>query len=218
MELCHRVRRMFDLDTDFTSIHRLLGSDPLLAGGMTGGRVPRLPVAYDPFEFSIRAILGQQITVKAATTLAGRITEQAGLACDQTFPEGLNWYFPSPEELSQTPIDGLGVTGTRQETIRTVTKAVIDGRLSFAEDQSPEEFEKRFSALRGIGDWTVQYVAMRGLGMTDAFPASDLGIIKAFTAEEGNPSIREIVKAAEKWRPYRSYAALCLWNLSRNRD
>jgi len=213
MEIYYRVRRMFDLDTDFTQINTTLGKDELLARGMRDGLVPRLPVAFEPFEFTIRAILGQQITIKAATTLAGRIAGRTGASCDNGYPEGLDYFFPIPEELSAASLENIGITKTRQQTIRTVTQAVTDGRLSLSVSQNFKDFRMSFSALKGIGDWTVNYVAMRGLGMKDAFPASDLGIIKALTSSEKKPVIKEITETARRWRPYRSYAALCLWSI-----
>ncbi|HAK45268.1 MAG TPA: hypothetical protein DCO79_05040 [Spirochaeta sp.] len=214
MELYYRVRRMFDLDTDFTAIKTQLGADPLLRRGMTDGRVPRLPAAFDPFEFVIRAILGQQITVKAATTLAGRVAETAGVECGEA-PEGLHYFFPAADELAATDITDIGITTTRQQTIRNATDAVKSGAVSLSSVQSMEEFTRDFISVKGIGAWTVNYTAMRGLGMKDAFPAADLGIIKAMTPTEGKkPSVKHIEAAAEKWRPYRSYAALCLWRIT----
>jgi AraC family transcriptional regulator of adaptative response / DNA-3-methyladenine glycosylase II len=213
MEIYYRVRKMFDIDTDFDPINKMFEKDPLISRGMNVGQVPRLPIAFNPFEFTVRAILGQQITIKAATTLAGRIVEKAGISVSEDFPSGLEFLFPNAKELAATPLENLGITGIRQQTIRTVTGAILDSRLSLSVSQGFETFEKDFSSLKGIGDWTVNYVAMRGLGMKDAFPASDLGIIKAYTEGGVKPPVKKIIKLAEKWRPYRSYAALCLWSL-----
>lgn len=188
-----------------------LGKDPLLIKGMKDGLVPRLPVAFNTFEFIIRAILGQQITVKAATTLAGRIAERFGMKVGNGYPDGLECYFPGPEELKEMSIEGLGITGIRQNTIRTVTEAVVNGTVSLSRNQSYEQFRNDFIALKGIGSWTVNYVAMRGLGMMDSFPAKDLGVIKALMDGDRKPSEKEILKRAEGWQPYRAYAALCLW-------
>ena len=212
MEIYNRARRMFDLDRDFAAINKRFRNDKLLSKGMVHGHVPRLPLAFNPFEFAVRAILGQQISVKAATTLAARITEQAGLKTDDRFPPGLDYFFPNPSELLSLQIDDLGITKTRQATIKTVTKAILDNAVQLSQNQSFEQFHKEFSALKGIGDWTINYVAMRGLGMIDSFPAGDLGVIKALTVDGSVPSQAEILSMAEHWRPYRSYAALCLWN------
>ncbi len=215
---CHpaitqRVRRMFDIDTDFSEMNIRFSTDKLLCGGMVEGHVPRLPVAFNSFEFVIRAILGQQISVKAATTLAGRIAHNAKIETPAGFPEGMDFFFPRPAELLATDISTIGATKTRQNTLKTATKAVADDSDLLTEDQSPENFHRDFSALKGIGDWTVSYVAMRGLGMKDSFPYSDLGVIKALTKGNKAPTRKEILSISEQWRPYRSYATLCLWNL-----
>jgi AraC family transcriptional regulator of adaptative response / DNA-3-methyladenine glycosylase II len=218
MEVYNRVRKMFDLDTDFRAINAKFSADSLLSRGMEDGHVPRLPMAFYPFEFVIRAILGQQISVKAATTLAARIAEKAAIQCDNNFPDGLDYFFPNPFELIKLDIDGLGITTTRQTTIKTVTQAVIDKAIQLTPNQQFDTFQKNFLSLKGVGNWTVSYVAMRGMGMMDSFPASDLGVIRAFTEDGEIPSTKEITAMAEKWRPYRSYATLCLWNYENKKD
>ncbi|MCP3890201.1 MAG: DNA-3-methyladenine glycosylase 2 family protein [Desulfobulbaceae bacterium] len=210
--ISNRVRRMFDIDTDFSVINAHFGTRKLLRGGMIDGHVPRLPIAFDSFEFVIRAILGQQISVKAATTLAGRIAQNAKIETPARFPEGMDYFFPKPDELLAVDLTTIGATKTRQETLKTATQAISDGSVLLTKNQSPEDFHRDFSALKGIGDWTVSYVAMRGLGMKDSFPYSDLGVIKALTKGNKAPTKKEILTIAEQWRPYRSYATLCLWN------
>lgn len=212
MEVYNRVRRVFDLDTDFKLINEHLCSDEILSIGMEDGGVPRLPRAFDPFEFVVRAILGQQISVKAATTIAGRITEKAGIKCGDGYPEGLDYFFPDVVEMSDLDLDGIGLTKTRMQTLETAVEAILDGYVKLTAQQTLEKFHKDFSALKGIGDWTVNYVAMRGLGLMDSFPAGDLGVVKALAKGGIKPSQKEVLKIAEKWRPYRAYATLCLWN------
>ncbi|MBI9091442.1 MAG: DNA-3-methyladenine glycosylase 2 family protein [Desulfobacterium sp.] len=214
MEIHNRVRRMFDLDTDFTVINAQFAKDKRLAKGMVNGHVPRLPIAFDPFEFVVRAILGQQISVKAATTLAARVARQGAIKTDDSFPRGLDYFFPTPSELVPLELGGLGVTKTRQATIKTAVKGVLDRDVHLTANQSFNRFYTDFSKLKGIGEWTVNYVAMRGLGMLDSFPAGDLGVIKALATGDKLPSKKEVLKMAEKWRPYRAYATLCLWNRS----
>jgi len=215
MAVSGRVRRMFDLDRDFTEINRRFLSDPHLAPGMKNGHVPRLPVAFNPFAFAVRAVLGQQISVKAATTLAARVAARAGEKTDETFPQGLDLFFPTPEALLDASLADLGLTGRRQATLKDVAEAVLSRRVSLNANQSFEAFHRAFIALKGIGDWTVHYVGMRGLGLMDCFPASDLGVVKALSPEgERLSSTRDIVERAAAWRPYRSYATLCLWNRS----
>lgn len=212
MEIYNRVRQMFDLNTDFTRINDKFKSNRHLSKGMRAGHVPRMPIAFDAFEFCVRAVLGQQITVQAASTLASRIAQKVALKTEKGFPLGLDYFFPGPEEVAETSLEGIGITGARQATIANIAQGVMDKTFSLNPNQSFEDFQKEFSALRGIGEWTVNYVAMRGLGMVDSFPATDLGIIKALEKNGKRPGKKEILKQAEKWRPYRAYAALCLWN------
>lgn len=212
MEICNRVRRMFDLGTDFTPINQKFARDPHLSKGMANGRAPRLPIAFDPFEFCVRAILGQQISVQAASTLASRIAGKANLTTGRDFPPGLDYFFPGPRELLDTGLADIGLTTARQATLTHTAQGVLDNAFSLDPNQPFEAFQKAFSAIPGIGEWTVNYVAMRGLGMVDAFPASDLGIIKALENNGTRPKKKQILELAKKWRPYRAYAALCLWN------
>lgn len=212
MTIHHRIRRMFDLATDFSSINAQFASDPFLSRGMISGHVPRLPVVFDPFECVIRAVLGRRISVKAATTIAGRLVKEAGRRTPEEFPNGLDYFFPVPEELLTIDLGTLGVTRASRTTLVQVAEAVLDGRLLLTGNQQPESFHRDFSSIRGIGDWTVNYVAMRGLGMMDSFPYNDLGVIKAMTVEQIPPTKKELLTIAEQWRPYRSYATLCLWN------
>ncbi|OQY46542.1 MAG: hypothetical protein B6240_07125 [Desulfobacteraceae bacterium 4572_87] len=211
-EVINRVRRMFDLDTDFSLINERCAKDEYLSKGMVDGHVPRLPAAFDSFEFVMRAILGQQISVQAATTLASRIAIKADLKSDGVFPSGLDFFFPDSVEFLGLDLDGLGIPRTKQATLKTVAQAILEQRVKLTADQPFETFRKSFLVLKGIGDWTVHYVAMRGLGMVDSFPAGDLGVIKALTKDGRAPSKKEIAEMAEQWRPYRAYAALCLWN------
>ncbi|WP_421900850.1 AlkA N-terminal domain-containing protein [Maridesulfovibrio sp.] len=212
MEVYNRVRRMFDLDTDLRIIRDHFQGDELLEKGMKDGQVPRLPKVFDPFEFMVRAILGQQVTVKAATTMAGRIANKTGFRCAADYPDGLDFFFPNSAELSSLDLDGIGLTNTRRETIKTAIRAINEGAVKLSANQSLEDFHRDFSALKGIGDWTVNYVAMRGLGLPDSFPAGDLGVIKALSVDGVKPTAKQVLEIAEKWRPYRGYATLCLWN------
>jgi 3-methyladenine DNA glycosylase/8-oxoguanine DNA glycosylase len=209
--LVAKIRMMFDLDTDFTMINERFSQDPILSRGMMDGHVPRLPMAFDSFEHMLRAILGQQITVKAATTLAGRVVEKVGISTPDHYPTGLDYYFPTYEELLEVDLENIGITTTRVNTIRTVLEALKTGAIHLSQDQTYEQLHSSLIQLKGIGDWTINYLAMRGLRIVDSFPAKDLGVIKALTFHDKKPSHKEIIEMSKKWQPFRAYASLCLW-------
>ena len=210
-----RVRVMFDLDTELQPIQEHLKQDPLLQPVIERHPALRLPQAWDPFEFAIRAILGQQISIKAATTLAGRLTAAGQLKVESGFPEGLTHYFPSPNELTKIDLSQIGVVTQRQETITTLAHSICDQTLSLNRCPDLDFFVKSMTALRGIGPWTAHYLAMRALAQSDAFPASDLGVLKALAASSGKrPTPKQAEKRAESWRPWRAYATLYLWQIS----
>jgi AraC family transcriptional regulator of adaptative response / DNA-3-methyladenine glycosylase II len=214
MLIQQRVRVMFDLEANLEPVREHLKRDPLLFDVVNEFPSVRLPGAWDPFEFAIRAILGQQISVKAATTLASRIAATCGKACGDSFPEDLTHFFPTAEEMAGADISSLGITGKRQETIRHLLEAVLSGAISLERGQALDSFVENFTSLKGIGPWTAHYLGMRALGLTDAFPASDLGVRKALAVNGNLPSESEVNRRAEQWRPWRAYAALYLWKLA----
>jgi AraC family transcriptional regulator of adaptative response / DNA-3-methyladenine glycosylase II len=174
-----------------------------------------VPGAWDGFELTVRAILGQQVSVSAATTLAGRIADRYGERIDVPV-EGLqqapNHLFPEPQKLARAKLENLGIIGSRAQTIRSTARAVVDGTLSFDAAQVSDSFCASLKAIKGIGDWTAEYVAMRALKNPDAFPASDLGLLRAFDGPgRERMKARELATRAEAWRPWRAYAALLLW-------
>ena len=177
----------------------------------------RVPCGWDGFELAVRAILGQQISVAGATTLARRLVDAWGTPqADATQrPAGLDRVFPSPETLRDAPLDTIGLPRTRAATVRALAAAVADGRLSFSGGQSLDGFVDSAVALPGIGDWTAQYIAMRGLAMPDAFPAGDLVVQQVLGRSVGRERLREreTLARAEAWRPWRAYAVLHLWHL-----
>lgn len=211
MPIYNRVKKMFDIDTDLNSIYQRLSSDNLLLKGMNDGLPPRLPVAYNAFEFVIRAILGQVVSVSFATTLAERLVNRSNISTPDEYPVGLDYYFPRPEELKEVDLSDMGMTKTKINTIALVIEALLNDQLSLSKAQLIEDFHKDFIKIKGIGDWTVQYVAMRGLGIKDAFPYNDLGVIKALSIDGDKPTNKEIRERASQWKPFRAYATLCLW-------
>jgi AraC family transcriptional regulator of adaptative response / DNA-3-methyladenine glycosylase II len=201
-QVVERVRRVFDLDADPEAIGEHLASDPVLASRVQ--RVPglRVPGAWDPFELGIRAILGQQVTVKGASTLAGRLV----LAYGRVLPSvdgALTHLFPSAADLARADLSTLGVPSMRRATLLALARAVADGSVAFTH----ADLAANLVSLPGIGDWTAQYVLMRACGDRDAFPASDLWLRRS----AGAASTRALVQRAEAWRPYRAYAAMYLW-------
>ncbi|MFS1525255.1 AlkA N-terminal domain-containing protein [Microbulbifer sp. 2304DJ12-6] len=207
--LNQRLRRLFDLDADSAAIATVLSRDPLLARQLEMAPGLRLPGAWDPFETALRAILGQQISVAAATTIAGRLVARYGT----TFVDDAgtkHTLFPTAEQLAQADFAGLGLTRSRTKTLRGFVAATRDGRIDFTQP-SLDSWCTQVTALPGIGDWTAQYIAMRGLSMPDAFPASDLGILQALGSANEKATPKAALARAEHWRPWRAYGALLLW-------
>jgi AraC family transcriptional regulator, regulatory protein of adaptative response / DNA-3-methyladenine glycosylase II len=203
-----RVRRLFDLNADPLAIEKHLGKDPQLAAALGAHAGVRVPGAWDGFEIAVRAILGQQVTVKGATTLCGRLVRSFGVPHGEA-AGGLTHLFPRPETLADADLSALGIPQARAEALRALARAVRSRRMSFEPCSNPEELVARFRALPGIGPWTAQYIAMR-LGEIDALPASDLGLRRALAAGR-LPAAAEVERRAEAWRPWRAYAVMLLW-------
>jgi AraC family transcriptional regulator of adaptative response / DNA-3-methyladenine glycosylase II len=212
-EVIQRMRELFDLDAPVAEIGGILGRDRKLGAALRKCPGIRVPGAYNGFELTVRAILGQQVSVKAATTLAGRIATRYGeplhVAGDA---DPALWYvFPSPDRLRRARLNNMGLVGSRAETIRRVAAATAAGDVNFDPSQDPDAFCAALTSIKGVGDWTAQYVAMRVLKYPDAFPATDLGLLKALSQpERSTPAI--MLQRAEAWRPYRAYAAMLMWN------
>jgi AraC family transcriptional regulator of adaptative response / DNA-3-methyladenine glycosylase II len=203
--IVERVRQMFDLTADPQEIARHLGRDPVLCDRVASRPGLRVPGSWDGFELAVRAILGQQVTVKGATTLTGRLARAFGVAVD--LPNGLTHLFPTPEKMAHSDLQRIGIPRSRANCLRALAQAITDKRLTFSGVANADEFLKEFCRVPGIGDWTAQYVAMRALGEPDAFPASDLGLLHA--SQIRTP--RELERRSQAWRPWRAYAALYLW-------
>jgi AraC family transcriptional regulator of adaptative response / DNA-3-methyladenine glycosylase II len=183
-----RVRRMFDVDADWAAIERVLGADPKLAPRLAKHPRLRVPGCWDAFELSVRAVLGQQVSVAAARTFAGRLARVAGQAIETAHPE-LSLVFPNAAAVAAADLSGVGLVRTRIATLKA---------LAAGAEKAP-----------GIGPWTREYIAMRS-GNPDAFPASDLVLRKSIGLTE-----KELLKRAERWRPFRAYAAILLWRTSK---
>ena len=219
LPLIQRSRGLFDLDASPHDVAGVLGRDGHLKKLLRALPGIRVPGAWDGFELTIRAILGQQISVAAATTLSGRIAKRYGEPIDVQVASGPYpvRLFPTAEQLCGARLKDLGVIKSRADTIRRVARAVSDGDISFDAALDTKTFCDSLTALKGIGDWTAQYVAMRSLKDPDAFPESDLGLLRAFDTPSGERLKPVELKArAEAWRPWRSYAALLLWSSGEN--
>ncbi|GLQ46332.1 DNA methylase [Dyella lipolytica] len=206
-----RIRRMFDLDADPQAIAAALQTTPHVRPLLRKRPGLRLPGSWDGFEVAVRAILGQQVSVAAARTLASRIVQRYGEALPVAVAPGLERLFPTPDVLADADLRALGITTARAESIRGVARAVLDGRVDFRVEQSLDEFVVRWVALPGIGEWTAHYMAMRALSHPDAFPAADLILRRAASRGDDMLSTKALTTLAEAWRPWRAYAVMHLW-------
>jgi AraC family transcriptional regulator of adaptative response / DNA-3-methyladenine glycosylase II len=158
----------------------------------------------------VRAILGQQVSVAAARTLAARIADRHGAPFEEGRAVGLRALFPTPEKLADAPLEAIGIMRARADAIRTLAREVVSGRVHFRAEQTLAAFEESLVALPGIGPWTAHYVAMRALGQPDAFPAADL-ILRRAAGRGETLSTRAVEAISEAWRPWRAYAVMLLW-------
>lgn len=203
-----RLERVFDLDADPARIDPVLALDPMLAGDIASRPGVRVPGAWDGFEMAVRAVLGQQVSVAGARTLAGRIAERWGTALAAAAVDTpLRVLFPAPADLADADLASVGVMPARARTIRGLAQALLAEPDLLSPHGGPSaEVMRRLRELPGIGPWTAQYVAMRALHDPDAFPAGDLGLRRALGG-------RDMTAATERWRPWRAYAAVRLWTL-----
>lgn len=206
-----RLRRLFDLDADIAAIDAHLAADPLLAWRVAERPGLRVPGAWDGFELAVRAVLGQQVSVRAATTFAGRLAAAHGAPLATPDPRGPDRAFPTPEAVAEADLTAIGLTRARAATLNALGQAMAADRHLLRAYETLEETTEKLTALPGIGPWTAQYVAMRALREPDAFPASDLGLMRAMEVAGVRPSPTQLAATAEAWRPWRAYAALRLW-------
>jgi AraC family transcriptional regulator, regulatory protein of adaptative response / DNA-3-methyladenine glycosylase II len=206
--IVERIRAMFDLSADWSTIVESLRADPELARRVGSDPGLRVPGCWNGFELAIRAILGQQITVKGATTLAGRLVQ--GFGRPFSINNGLTHLFPLPEVLADAKLDSIGLPTARAQTVRSLARAVCDGQINFGGVLDVGAFLARLCEIPGIGKWTAQYVAMRALEEPDAFPSGDRGLLHAL----GLRTHRELELRAESWRPWRAYATMYLWSVA----
>ena len=209
-ELAARVRRLFDLDADPRSVADVLSRDPRLRAAVARRPGLRVPGAFEPFETAVRAILGQQVSVAAATTIAGRLVSRFGAPLAR--PNGaVTHVAPSAAAIAAGDLSSLGVPQKRVDAIRHLAREVAAGRHRFVRAASVEETVAGLCELPGFGPWTAHYVAMRACGERDAFPAGDLGVRRALGAEGALAREVDCVHRSDRWRPFRAYAVMHLW-------
>jgi AraC family transcriptional regulator of adaptative response / DNA-3-methyladenine glycosylase II len=204
--IVERARRMFDLAADPGEIRRHLSTDPLLAPLVRLRPGLRIPGAWDTFELTVRAILGQHVAVRGATALAGRLVREYGAPIAT---EGrLTHLFPPPETLAQVDLTHVGLPAARASCISELARRVARGELVLSGATDVHSFVGKLSTIPGVGPGAAEYIALRALGDPDAFPAGDLGLLRA----AGLRKARDLACRAERWRPWRAYAALHLWS------
>jgi AraC family transcriptional regulator of adaptative response / DNA-3-methyladenine glycosylase II len=207
MRVVERVRRQFDLDADPIPIASSLERDPVLSAAIAKRPGLRVPGAWDPFEIAVRAVIGQQVSVAGARTLAGRLVR----ACGEVLPNAsgsVTHLFPTPEAVARADLGTIGVTRARSSALRALSIAIRDHAEILDPSRGLEETIERLKRIRGIGPWTAGYIAMRGLGEPDAIPFGDLGLRRAL----GDATMQEVEIHAERWRPWRAYATVHVWH------
>jgi AraC family transcriptional regulator of adaptative response / DNA-3-methyladenine glycosylase II len=206
-----RLRRVFDLAADPVPIAAHLAKDPALAPLVKARPGLRVPGAWDGFELAIRAVLGQQITVSAAVRLAGRLVAAHGERLADP-DANLTHVFPRPEALAASDLTSLGMPRSRAATLSAVAAAAIADTHLFDSTCGLDDAVQRLRSIRGVGEWTAQYIALRQLREPDAFPAADIGLLRAMAGRAGREhSSSELLDRANTWRPWRAYAAQHLW-------
>ena len=208
LTIVERVRRVFDLGADPAVIEAQLRSDPLLARAIARRPGVRTPGAWDGFELAVRAILGQQVSVGAATTIAGRVAGLFGSPVAD--PSGLSRLFPTPAQLATAAIERAGVMPARAATIRALAKSVMNHAVDLSWSTDSRAAVAALVALPGVGRWTAEYIAMRALGEPDALPTGDLVLRRV----AGELSAAELDRRSDAWRPWRAYAVMLLWQVA----
>jgi AraC family transcriptional regulator of adaptative response / DNA-3-methyladenine glycosylase II len=203
-QIVERIRRMFDLNADWSAIAQSLGADSELRARIRAKPGLRVPGCWDGFELTTRAVIGQGITTKNATALAARIAKSLGQPISG--PDGLTHLFPTAKILAITKLTSVGVHRKKSETIRSLARAVCDQKLCFDRIVDSDAFLSQFRAIPGFTARTAQYVAMRALGEPDVLPAADKPQLRAL----GLKTQSDLEKRAEAWRPWRSYASMYL--------
>jgi AraC family transcriptional regulator of adaptative response / DNA-3-methyladenine glycosylase II len=205
-----RCAALLDLDRDPASVVAVLGADPLLGPLVRAAPGRRVAGCVDGAELAVRAVLGQQVSVAGAATIAGRLAAAAGEPSPFGVP-GVERQFPSPEAVARVDPGSLPMPAARARALIGLCAALAAGEVDLRPGADPDAAEAALLALPGIGPWTASYVRMRALRDPDAFPAADLGLRRALERLGAGGSPRAAAALAERWRPLRAYAAQHLW-------
>lgn len=210
IHVVQQARRIFNLDSDPEAANAHLEDDPTLGPLVRTRPGLRMPGTWDPYEIGVRAIVGQQVSVASASTVAGRIVERHGVPVPGLEQMGLTHLFPTAATLAVADLDDLGLTSGRIAAVRAFAEAARDEVVPLDGSVGLTELQAALVDLPGIGSWTAQYLALR-LGEPDAFPATDLGLRRAVEGAPVNGARSPLVERAERWRPWRAQAAIHLW-------
>jgi AraC family transcriptional regulator of adaptative response / DNA-3-methyladenine glycosylase II len=208
MPLLSSVRRMFDLSADPARIAVALGGDPLLRPLLQLRPGLRIPGVWEPFECLVRAILSKQASIAAVRTRLGCLVQRLGQPID-TPEQGVTHLFPGPDVIAKASLDDLGITSAQQNTLRLLARSVEEGSIRL--DDPSDELARTLAQLPGVGRWTAGYVALRGFAEPDAFPYGDLKLRFQAASHKRSLSAQELAARAARWRPFRGYAVLHLW-------
>jgi AraC family transcriptional regulator of adaptative response / DNA-3-methyladenine glycosylase II len=212
--IINRVRRLFDLGADIETIDAHLSLDPLLAPFVALRPGLRAPGGWDGFELAVRAILGQQVSVSAARGLAGQLVASYGESVSREFVSDtrLTHVFPEAQNLVRAKSIEVGMPAARKAALKELAEAAVADPNLFHPFGTIEEAIAKFRKIRGVGEWTAQYIALRALRETDAFPAADIGLLRGAEVVDGTKStMPALLMRSESWRPWRAYAAQHLW-------
>lgn len=212
--LTPRLSHLFDLYTEPEAVRAGLSQDPWLSSLLDTAPGLRVPGTWSGFELVVRTIVGQQVSVKAATTIVGRLVERAGTAAGVPSHPQTPWHFPTPRALAEVDLDKIGMPTKRVATLQNFARVVAEGELDIDnEEPDVETLRKQLLDLPGIGPWTVEYVAMRAWRDPDAWPATDLVLMQAITRRLPELSRKsDQLKHSQGWRPWRAYVAMHMWN------
>jgi DNA-3-methyladenine glycosylase II len=208
-----RLVRMFDLEADMSAIHEVLIADAWLASQIRAWPGIRVPGAWSAFELLVRAIVGQQVSVPAASTIMGRIAARLGSPVETYGRQGLLVLFPTPQTVADSQLDKIGMPAKRVAALRNVARTIATGAIPFGDSGDfADGLKESLLTLPGIGPWTAEYFALRALRDSDAWPETDLVLRRSLAELTSSLSSAEACAVSERWKPWRAYAAMHLWN------